>query len=181
MKHFAFTGTHSTGKTTVLEALQSNETYNNYKFYKSITRKVGDKEKLNTKCDSESQQKIIAETVKYYDGIKADNTNSIEDRCFIDTFAYTLYFHDKGLINEKTLSNCITAFLDNLEFHDHIFYFKTEFENVLDGVRIDDKDYRVQVENNIEDILERYEIDYTIISGTVEERVQQINEVIKCS
>lgn len=172
LKHYAFTGTHSTGKTTVLDALYNTK----YKIFKSITRTKGNG-KINKECTSESQLHLINETVNYYKDV--EKVNSLEDRCFIDTYAYNLYFHKKQLIDDETLMYCYNEFVNYINFHNHIFYFKAEFKNVIDDVRIDDEDFRVSVEENIEKILETYYKDrYTTISGTVEERVKIIKKCI---
>ncbi len=178
-KAYVFTGTHSTGKTTILDALGESDLYTGYKFHRSLTRdKVdGKQRKVNFEVTDESQRRLLEDAWQYRQDNVIDS-NSFHDRCIIDTYAYTLYFHSLGLVSEKTVQYAEWIVNELKDAYAHIFYFKTEFDLVEDGVRVQDDDYRAEVEKYIEMILDTYNFKYTRITGTVEERLKQIEGVL---
>jgi hypothetical protein len=66
--------------------------------------------------------------------------------------------------------------------YDHIFYVSTEGTIIEDnGVRTIDEEYREKIDNTIRELLFEYRDqirDFTTISGTTEQRLKQINEVL---
>jgi len=66
--------------------------------------------------------------------------------------------------------------------YDHIFYVSTEGTIIEDnGVRTVDEEYREKIDDTIRELLFGYRDqirDFTTISGTTEQRLKQINEVL---
>ena len=71
IKSYVFTGTHSTGKTTVLDELDKLSLP--FTYHKSITRKVSKDSKINTDAKTQDQVNIIKAIDEYYD----NNTDDI--------------------------------------------------------------------------------------------------------
>ena len=69
-----------------------------------------------------------------------------------------------------------------LSEYDHIFYVTTEGTIIEDnGVRTVDEEYREKIDHTIRELLFEYRDkirDFTTISGTTEQRLKQINEVL---
>lgn len=175
-KKYFFTGTHSTGKTTILDELKKSTVFNNFEFHNSVTRKVKESGyKINTEATDTDQCKIIELVDEYYDNL--GSANIVFDRCVVDTLAYTMYLFDTGNVSKSTVDYCINVFNKYKNMHDHIFYFKTEFDVVIDDVRVDNNNFRVNVEKNIELILHQNDIPYTLVTGDVAVRVNIIENI----
>ena len=57
-------------------------------------------------------------------------------------------------------------------------YFPIEFEVVDDGVRSLDEEYRREIDNNIKSILEELGINYYVMEGAQEERLEMMKNII---
>lgn len=167
-----FTGTHSTGKTTMLDKLKEVYTPLGFNFHNSVTRYAESKGiKINKDVSDYGQLSMI----KIYEEYEKDNLlsgNNIMDRCLIDTLGYSQYFYSKGLITKDTVDYINNAMIERLKMYDIVFYFPVEFNNVLDGTRVDDDEFRLSVDYNIQEILKINNINYIIVNGSIEERLR---------
>lgn len=176
---YCLTGTHSTGKSTLLEALK--EDYPNHYFNISSTREVTSKqERKLEEVTEETQNKILS-------GIEAREKELVEiekeqdiimDRSFIDFAAYTLVFGKQGKISKEFAEEIVLGCKRRINsMYDHIFYLPIEFDLVDDGVRSTDESLRVEVDNAIQAILDGAS-NVTKLTGSVDERRNQIRNII---
>lgn len=172
-RFYSMSGTHSTGKTTVINELKKLD---KYKFLGSQTRTIFKKDEINTLTSDEKQLHSIETGLSNQIMIEED---TICDRSLIDTLAYTKYFFFLGKISQETYEQAKRAFEFTMEQYKHVFWYRIEFDLVEDGTRVVDEDFREGVDSNIEFILKQYNIPYTIVTGTVEERVQQVQDTIQ--
>ena len=167
------TGTQSTGKSTVL-----------YEFEKTganviteVVRKLSKEGvKINEMGDEEGQKKIF-DTYKELLG----NGNYISDRGLTDVAAYTWHLVSEGKIHPSILWEQLED-IDEF-FNDHndvlVCYFPIEFPVVDDGVRSLDEEFRKKIDIYIKDILDSRNIKYITVTGSVENRVNQIKNAIE--
>jgi GTPase SAR1 family protein len=168
-------GTISVGKTTLVNALKELPEFKDYNFATERSKYLRDLGiPLNTDSTLKGQIIFLAERAS-----ELIQENIITDRTIIDVLAFTSsaksipYFQNDQF--EILASNL-------LEEYDYIFYVSpdgVELEN--NGVRAYDNEYREVIDNSIKSLLDKYS--YKIkslhtLSGSVEERIQKIEQVI---
>jgi predicted ATPase len=100
--------------------------------------------------------------------------NTIADRCFLDTIAYTKFLYDRGEISDEFLEYNTLVVSDLHHLYDQIFYIAPEFDIIVDDVRSGNTDYRDKIVANFEYYIKTLDIPVIRLTGTVEQRVQQI-------
>ena len=160
-------GSHSTGKTTLMKKMSEL----GYDTREEVIRKClseNTKVKINKEADDESQQLFFTETMKSMEG-----KNFIADRCPLDILAYTSYQEKHGKISYSTFKQqyeSVQKFInDNNDLK--FAFIPIEFPLENDSVRDSDEEYRKDIENEFIRLLLSFKIDYSIITGTIEERV----------
>lgn len=164
------TGSQGTGKSTVL-----NHYKGTYPVITEVVRNLSKKGvKINEMGDEEGQKKIFNEYVKLF-----KKNNYISDRGLTDVYAYSLYHFDQGKLSLDELSR-EAGEIDELKKEDILWvYFPIEFDVVDDGVRSTDEEYRKYIDETIKQTLDSFDIKYITVHGTVEERINQIDQAIK--
>jgi len=168
-----FTGSHSTGKTTLVNVLMSSHYFNDYKLDTNVTRWI--KEigfNINKDGESIGQELIMIRRVAYlfaYDNI-------LSDRSVIDVLAYTESGYDLGKIDANAYNRIKSLFQRSYNEYNHIFYLSPEFGIVDDGVRLTDISYQNEIDDRIKSIIKRFDIKVTHINGDV---VSRMNKVLK--
>lgn len=169
-----FTGAQGTGKTTILNHYRDR--------FPVITEVVRDLAKTGLKINEmgdEEGQHTIFET--YVD--RLTNTPSyISDRGLTDVFAYTWFHHEvQNKISRDEISYESVTLLDFIEDNPDVIwcYFPIEFDVVDDGVRSTEEEFRHYIDRTIKELMDDAHIPYHTITGTVEERIKQVDEIIK--
>jgi len=169
----AISGTHSTGKTTLLKALQQTEQFKNFLFLESITRVLKEFQlQINQAGNDVSQSFILAD---HWRRSTLPN-NVFLDRCILDGLVYTEYLFNKSLVSSGVHQLAIAFFEKLLPAYDIIFYLRPEFKLVDDGVRDTDQQFQTAILELFEEKIQTYAIPVALIQGTLEERVTQILE-----
>lgn len=169
----AISGAQGVGKTTLLEELKKE--FQEFEFIQGITRTLKNQGfKINKDGNDETQLAILKAHVS---NLKKDNF--ITDRCVLDCTVYTRYLYNRGAVTKEILEKIETALFKNISKYDVIFYIRPEFDIEDDNVRDTDIEFR----NIIVDLFDYYinltEIKPIILSGSVNERVQQFKEELK--
>jgi nicotinamide riboside kinase len=170
----ALTGPQGTGKTTLLNALAERTEFQHYEFAREITRAIADKGVAINEAGSNKTQLLIMNA-------HIENTlkeNIIMDRCVIDGFVYTQWLYKNGMIDKWVRDYAMNVFEEILEDYDYVFYIGTEFALEDDGVRSINRTFLAEVEDLFEEVLDWYSIEYCKLTGTVEERLEQILNTI---
>src|SRR5210317_785821 len=172
----SFTGAQSTGKTTLLEAVKSNEDFRfKYEFIDEITRRMQKKGlKINEAGGNTTQLLIMNEHIKnlLYE-------NAIMDRCTIDGVVYTHWLYKQNKVEKWVWEYSVNVFEHYVNRYDIIFYLKPEFDIVDDGVRSVDVTFRDEIVSRFERYLKSVNTPVVTLSGSVEERLNQFKETIK--
>ena len=163
----AFTGTHSTGKTTLCDHL--SETLGIAKIV-DITRDTP-KELRGTKM---GQDLVLT---NYLYKVSRLSGSYVIDRTILDIIAYSLTYKigwDSVLIN-----GLIKFYKDSNFFPTHLFYLPIEFELVQDGQRPDVQS-RINVDSYIQELFScDIGLHVHTITGSVEERLHKIHKILK--
>jgi nicotinamide riboside kinase len=172
---FSLTGTHSSGKTTLVNALRE-KIGGTFNFYVERTKYLNSELGVALNDDSQliSQYIFLGERAKELFNPK----DTISDRSVYDVLAYTM---NAKSINSDEANDFLHSARHLIKRYDCIFYVSPEGIPIEDnGLRHTDPLYRDQIDQTIQDLLEGYKPNnLVIVSGTVEERVQKVIETIK--
>jgi GTPase SAR1 family protein len=168
-------GTVSVGKTTLVNALAELPQFKDYHFATERSKYLRDLGiPLNTDSTLKGQTVFLAERVS-----ELIHENLITDRTVIDVMAFT---QCAGSINEIDKISFKEYAHNFIKDYDYIFYVSPDGVEIEDnGVRETNAEYRDLIDTTIKEFCYFYnyktENIYTI-SGTTEERIKQIMEVI---
>ncbi len=168
----AFTGTHSTGKTTLLNMLKTkrDNEFKDYEFIDEITRDMLNLGfSINELGNDLTQLHIILS--HYRNTLK---TNAVMDRCVVDGYCYTKYLFEKGSVNSTTMLEAEKSFNCLIDKYDVLFWLKPEFGVVDDGVRSTNDEFRDRVNAIFEDVFKTPRSNVVVLTGTIENRMNQI-------
>ena len=168
-------GTISVGKTTLVNELKKLPEFKDYNFATERSKYLRDLGiPLNTDSTIKGQTIFLAERAS-----ELIQENIITDRTVIDVMAFTN--------SAKSIPYYIASPFEEyakflLEDYDYIFYVSPEGVGLEDnGVRAYDAEYRKVIDNSIKRLLKQYNHkikNLVEISGSVEERVEKIKQVI---
>lgn len=175
----SFSGAQSTGKSTLLQIWQ--ESVPEWHFIPEITRLVQRDFNLpiNEKGDDLTQTLILGEHLR--NAFQKRDQHTILDRCSLDGMVYTRWLHDKGKVSDRTLENANYIFSKTIAKYDCILYTSPEDVPIVDdGVRSINKQFREEI-IKLFNVYNNYVSNKVLykISGTVAERVNQINSIFK--
>jgi nicotinamide riboside kinase len=167
----AIVGSFSTGKTTLAEALAKRM---ELPLLPETAREVVE---LGFKLDKDATPETEALIfLKQYNN-EISEREFVGDRSLIDVMAYAGWVLDnQPRAKEIALwEECEKLAERRLRGnYSHVFYLPIEFPIVLDGLRPDDPAFQEEIDNRVVKILRAHDIDYRTLSGSVEERLQQV-------
>ena len=165
----------SVGKTTLVNALKEVPKFKDY-----VTRTERSKELMAMGIPLNTDSTFLGQTV--FMAERASELlidNIITDRTIIDVMAFAKCADSISEDDAKKFCDFASTMLGD---YDHIFYVSTEGTVIEDnGVRTIDAEYREKIDDTIRELLFEYRDqikDFTTISGTTEQRLKQINEVL---
>ena len=162
----ALTGSHSVGKSTLLERLDIP----GHKKIKEIARQIIEKsDKLPhemTQAEFFDFQMKVAEQQ-----LIAESGDFISDRSVYDNLVYAQDLDDYEKIKEMVLAQARP--------YDFIFYLPIEFGLKVDEVRSADKDYQKLIDDRLKKFFAEMKIEYIEIGGDFETRIRKIQEILK--
>ena len=171
----AFTGAHSTGKTTLLNELKNDKQFNlEYEFIDEITRRMTKKGlKINEVGDDMTQLLIMNSHIS-----NILNEKCIMDRCPLDGVVYTRCMYEKGQISDWVMDFAENVFTRIIENYDYIFYLSPEFDMEDDGVRSIEEGFQKRIVKLFEDYILECEVPVIHLTGSVQNRIKQLKETI---
>ena len=170
------TGAQSTGKTTLVNALKELPQFKDYHFATERSKYLRDLGiPLNTDSTLKGQTIFLAERVS-----ELMRDNLITDRTVIDVMAFTQCAKSIHPTDKISFEEYSRNFINE---YDYIFYVSPDGVEIEDnGVRATNAEYRDLIDFTIQRLLNTYPHrinNLHIISGSTEERIKQILEVIK--
>lgn len=171
------TGASSTGKTTILNILKEKNP--ELQIITEVVRELhAEGVQINELGNEEGQQKIFD---KYIDLLFQDK-DYVSDRGLTDVYAYSTWHYNRGELSLDELAREMGEIenFKNMYKNDIVWvYFPIEFQTEDDGVRSTNEEYRAYIDSAIRQTLEDIDVDYLTVSGTVEERLNQIKAYIE--
>ena len=171
----AFTGTQSTGKTTLLNKLREDKDFEGFTFIDEITRNVGKAGmKINENGTDATQIAIMnAHVANSY------KDNAIMDRCALDGVVYTEWLYNEGKVTENTYKYAENIYRSLINKYDYIFYLEPEFALVDDGVRSANIEFRDMILELFRKRIAKDRVKVVQLTGSVEERVSQLKKAME--
>ena len=171
----ALSGSGSTGKSTLLKALQSTELASRITFLPEITRSLKEKGFPINEAGNLPTQIMVMNThtsnLFCYD-------NFIVDRCLLDGFSYTKWLKDyRNAIPDWFMQYAYNVTTTYLPAYDLIGYLPIEFAAENDGIRSANEEFRQQVDEIMRSfIADNPHLCRNVheITGSVEERIEKI-------
>lgn len=174
---YHFTGTQSTGKTTLLKEL--SQSHPNYEIITEVVRCLQKNMNINiNEKGNEASQILIFNA--YLQKVLFQE-NYISDRSLIDVIAYTKYIAENSPEFDNTILSIQEQLLDFVVKNNligTIFYIPIEIPLFLDGVRSSNEDFRKEIDKNILYYLKKFDILYIKVSGSKDERLLILNKYI---
>jgi nicotinamide riboside kinase len=170
-----FCGTISVGKTTLVNALKELPEFVGYEFKTERSKYLRDLGiPLNVDSTLKGQIVFMAERASE---LMLDNM--ITDRTVIDVMAFTRLAKSIAYFAADDFNNAVSHLLRE---YDYIFYVSPKGVELEDnGVRVVDADYRKKIDEEIQQLILKHKNkfkNYSELSGTTEERIQKIKQVI---
>jgi len=165
-------GSQSTGKTS-LSRILSEEL--NLPFIAEVARNFK-KEQLNPSYPSYlSIQKEILRLQLQEESLY---NSFVSDRSSLDNLAYYLYgCYDTA--SDLDNNSYISQSVNNALNYTHIFFLRPEFKIKNDEFRDTNILYQYNIDNIIKCILQLYNINYYMLSGTIENRIKKAMEILE--
>jgi GTPase SAR1 family protein len=168
-------GTVSVGKTTLVNALAELPQFKDYKFATERSKYLRDLGiPLNTDSTLKGQTVFLSERCA-----ELMHENLITDRTVIDVMAFTQCAESINSTDKISYEEYARNFINE---YDYIFYVSPEGIEIEDnGVRETNTEYRDLIDFEIKDICKNYKHrikNFNTLSGTTEQRIKQILEVI---
>ena len=167
-----FCGTMSVGKTTLVNALKELPEFKDYHFRTERSKHLMNLGiPLNTDSTLKGQLVFASERAA-----ELMQEKIITDRTVIDVMAFadlskSMEDHEKFYLN-ATLFYLI-------DDYDILFYVSPEGVEIEDnGIRETNAEYRTAVDEKIKQIVGMYRANTVTISGTIEERIEQVKKAV---
>lgn len=172
----ALIGAHKTGKTTVFELLKPH--LQDFHFIPEVIQEFN----YNTTSHYEYmyiQERVLSTQMHQ----ESQHSNVVCDRSLIDNFAYMVascykykplshqYCDIIGDLTEKSMT--VVSAIEKFNDYAYLFYFPP-----LPDTKPKHKEYQELIDHIIKYLLYQYDIIYTTLTGTPEERVQKILQYI---
>jgi uridine kinase len=171
MKRIALVGASSVGKTTVYELLKDR--LPEFNFINESTRTVGKYGfPINEDGTSETQLAISS----FHLEALLQPGDVILDRCYLDLVVYSTYMEN---ISDSTYNYILDTWMRVKDQYTHFIYFPIEFASVDDGVRSTNEEWRTKIDNQFRTNLIAMGRDYLTVTGSPNQRVEQILNYIK--
>ncbi|HVL05155.1 MAG TPA: ATP-binding protein [Acidimicrobiales bacterium] len=172
----AFVGSFSTGKTT-LANLFAREW--DYPLLPEVAREVV---QLGFPLDQSATAET--ETLIFLKQWRAEVSHDhfVADRSIYDVLAYAdwvMEHQESRKENHLWYESRELAVMDLRARYDHVFYLPVEFPIVLDGLRPDDTAFQADIDRRIVALLEGADVAYQTLTGTVEERQEQVRRAVR--
>lgn len=167
-KRIILTGAQGTGKTTLMNALAADGTRTI-----SHIRKFAAEKNIDISTASEAGQKEFFKSLKKE---LSSKRSYISDRGLTCVAAYTFEKAVSGSISKKVADK---QYMDIVKFHTDnpdilLVYVPIEFPLEDDGTRSIDPEFQKKIDFLIKNLLETSGIKYITVTGSVEERLAQI-------
>jgi len=169
------TGTHSTGKTTLLNALRSEPLLRNYEVCDEVTRQIKSWGFDINEAGTDVTQRLIM--MKHIENIVLYE-DMITDRTVLDGLVYTRWLFEHDRISSDTFLYAEEVFDAIWDEYDYMFWLRPEFALIEDGVRSNNLEFRKEIDHLFDHYITTKNLNVVHVTGSVRERINKIIEVL---
>jgi predicted ATPase len=167
-------GAQGTGKSTLLDALQSGRYLPDHEYCVGTTRWVQSLGFDINETGSDMTQLMII-----YRHIEVMNKpNFVSDRTVVDVLVYTEWLYNQGRVSKLVYDYVKIVFEREISRFDYLFFIQPEFDLADDGVRSTSIEWRDQINARMTEVVESLNIPVVYLTGSVDNRVQQFINAI---
>jgi nicotinamide riboside kinase len=174
----SFSGAQSTGKTTLLNHLQSLNAH--IKFVPEVTRLIKRDYNLPINEDGSdlTQMMIISEHLRNAYKTDVATSDYILDRCSLDGLIYTYWLCNKRKVSMSVYSMAYSVFEKTIHKYDTIFYTSPDDVKLTDdGERSINSNFRDEIIDQFDQYINTLS-NVIVLRGTVQERLQIIKDTL---
>ena len=170
-RRIAIVGSFSTGKTTLAEALAREL---DLPLLPEVAREIVE---LGFKLDKDATPETEALIFMRQYNNELSTDEFVGDRSLIDVMTYAGWVLDN---QERRKEFALWEECERLAErglrtnYSHVFYLPIEFPIVLDGLRPDDPEFQRDIDERMLRLLSTHAIRYETVTGSVAERIEQI-------
>lgn len=171
-------GTHCTGKSTLMEVLKKHAVTKNAVYLKSSGRELKEKNpdlKINENGDFFTQLYIMSKDSKdILEVCKSKDSLIICDRFYWDTFVYSEYLYKTGLLSIREF-NHLKSLRECLDYYvkpDKVFLSEPYYELQNEKNRSMNQDFQMEIRDLFDSHKDEYNTEY--LPNTLEDRVNNI-------
>jgi thymidylate kinase len=176
-----FVGAHGTGKTTlsdeVIDRLADSDlsVQTTPEVPRVICESAGDPEFFRRSKNTLVKQMTLLVGQPVYEADGSRNSDLLVcDRSILDHWSYTLHFYEEEL-GKSAIGQSLDALVKKrCSTYEQIFYLPIEFPVEADGTREEDSEFQSAIDSEIRSLLERYDLNFATVSGSVEERTEEV-------
>lgn len=189
MINVTFTGPQCSGKTTLLKLMKSTSGIMDQFFYiDEVTRLV--KREFNVGINEEGANDVtqlliinkeLENLFKYNYEMWPGCRGVVHDRCLLDGYLYTEYFHEKKLVSQQVWAQSMHYWMRFHSKYDIIFYPDPGDVSLIDdGERSVDAGFRDAITEKFERYINQFQWRDRVfrLKGSVEERMEHIKIVL---
>ncbi|MBD3311380.1 MAG: AAA family ATPase [Candidatus Magasanikbacteria bacterium] len=178
----AIIGTHSTGKTTIIQKL--DERIKQLGFRTTILFELSREcpFPVNERTSYEAQAWIQAKHLEQENGVNHEDKIFICDRATLDNFAYF-----QNAVSDRDISEWEARAVEHMSTYDLVFKTrKLEINAKDDGFRTTDEDFRKAIDKKIKKLLKKHKIKHYLLPKTTNYNthiryiLKRINDRLAC-
>ena len=170
------TGAQSVGKTTLLNALRSEKFFRDYIICDEVTRRVKSYGLPINEGGTDVTQRLIMNEHIYNVFM---HENMLTDRTALDGLVYTTYLYKQNQVSNGMYKHVRDVFYKVWPKYDMVFYIEPEFDIVDDGVRSINKNFRDEIAEMFDSVIEKERLSMIRVSGSVRNRVDTILGILE--
>ena len=169
-----FTGAQSTGKSTLLDKMRTDERFRKFDFVPQITRRLMKQYNLNHNEDGDEFTQLAILNSHLHNYLIYRNKNVILDRCILDGFMYSTYQYYTNKVPEAITLQASYLFEKLIKKYDIIFYTEPDIPLVNDEERSINVEFRNKMIDLFEEAIDHYKINVVKLKGDVDTRMKTI-------
>lgn len=182
MIKIALFGGPGSGKTTCASAFASFMNSNGISFYHipEYARTFIDTYGADAikECGPLLQAKFVTKQLQRESEVPPEVHGFITDSPIFLSWIYAAYYGCDSIASYIARKDNYKAFLKNIYTYDHIFRVNREFDYKNDGCRYQSEDESIFIDNAIATILKLHGVSFVDLSGSTDDRIAKICEII---